>query len=201
MPLFTTQPGFVKTPIGLQVGENLYDPETETLKRTGAQKGTNAGLALRALAEASGLPLLGSASGTSTGAGGAGGYAPTVEYPDTSAATAAAFGRAKDKAGLNTRASLTALQNELAGSNLLGSGYEAATTRDIIAQGGGTLADVVREQAIRDAQGAERRASEEYQGRLTQRGQDIDAAQQAAARQQQMLQGLLSVINASGILY
>ena len=164
-------------------------------------EGTEAGQALRALAEASGLPLLGSSSGSASGAGADYGSLPPIAFPDTSAATSAAYARAKDQTGLNTRAALTALQDQLAGSQLLGSGQEAAATRDIVGRGQGGLNEVTREQAIQDVGTAERRAGQEYQGRITQRGQDINAAQQAAARQQQVLQGLLSVINSAGILY
>ncbi len=164
-------------------------------------KGTNAGLALKALAGASGLPLLGSSSGTATGVGAGVGYGAPVLMPDTSAATSAAFARAKDQTGLNTRASLTAMEDQLGASQMLGSGAEGKLTGDIIQQGQAGLNEQGREQAIQDVQTANQRANTEYQGAITQRGQNINAAQQDAARQQQALQGLLSVINSSGMLY
>ena len=46
------QPNFQSTDIGNLVGNELYNPETGGMERTGAQKGTNAGQALKALAEA-----------------------------------------------------------------------------------------------------------------------------------------------------
>ena len=189
------------SPLGPMSGESLYDPNTGAQSRTGAQRGTNAGQAFKALAESSGLPLLSMFS--ESGAGGAGGGAtvPQVSMPDTSAASAAAFGRAKDQAGQTARASLTALHNELASRNMLGSGVEGGETARIIGRAAGGANEMTREQAIQDAQAGMSRASQEYQGRIAQRGQDIDAAQAAASRRQQSLQGLLSVINSSGLLY
>jgi hypothetical protein len=181
---------------------DLYDPKTKTYQRTGAQKGTDAGEAIMALAKTTGLPLLGGSTSSGSSSGGAGGYgSPMISMPDTTAASAAAFGRAKDQAGLTSRASLTALQNELGASNMRGSGLEADATRQIIEHGAGQVNEVGREQAMNDASAANRHAEQEYQGRITQRGQDINAAQQAASRQQQVMEGLLSVINSTGLLY
>ena len=195
-------PGFTQTPIGTQVGEELFNPETGGTQRTGAQKGTDAGQALRALAEASGMPLLGSSS--SSGAGGAGGGVanlPAITMPDTSAANAAAFGRAKDQAGQTARASLTALRGEMAGRGLRGSGIEAGEVGKTIARGAAGVNEFTREQAIQDAGNAADLAKQEYQGRITQRGQDIGVAQANASRQQQQLEGLLGLIGGRGILY
>ena len=195
---------YAQTPIGNvnQASGNLYNPETDSEQFTGAQRGTNAGQALRALAEASGLPLLGSSS--SSGAGGMGGGVgslPAIAMPDTSAANAAAFGRAKDQAGQTARASLTALRNEMAGRGLRGSGIEAGEVGKTIARGAAGVNEFTREQAIQDAGNAADLAKQEYQGRITQRGQDIGVAQANASRQQQQLEGLLGLIGGRGILY
>ena len=199
-PVFGAQPQFRQTEIGSQVGESLYDPITGKMRRTGKQKGTEAGQALKALQEASGLNLLGSSNASGGGGGGVGSL-PPVAFPDTSAANAAVFGRAKDQAGQTARASLTALQNQMASRGILGSGIEGGNTARIIGEAAGGANEITREQAIQDAKAGNTRAAQEYQGRITQRGQDISAAQANAARQQQTLQGLLSVINSSGILY
>lgn len=192
------------TPIGSMFGNELYDPETGQTKRTGAQRGTDAGQAIRAFAEASGLPLLGSSSGFGGGfgaSGSGGGAIPQVSMPDTSAANAAAFGRAKDQAGQTARASLTALRNEMAGRGLRGSGIEGAEVGKTIARGAAGVNEFTREQAIQDAGNLSDQAQREYQGRITQRGQDIGMAQNAAAQQQQRLQGLLELVGGRGILY
>jgi hypothetical protein len=195
-------PGYAST-IGPRndVGQ-MFDPNTGRSSLTGKQKGTNAGEALRALQEASGLNLLGGSS--SSGVGGVGGGAaslPPVAMGDAAGASAAAFGRAKDQAGQTARASLTALHNEMAGRNMLGSGAEGGETARIVGQAAGASNEMSREQAIQDAKLGNQRAMADYQGRITQRGQDINAAQANASRQQQALEGLLSVINSSGILY
>jgi hypothetical protein len=83
---------------------------------------------------------------------------------------------------------LSGLRAQLAGRNLLGSGKEFAATSDIAQFGAGKLADQAREQAIQDALAAEQRAGREYEGRITQRGQDIGlmrAREAAAAAREQ----------------
>ena len=192
-------PNFQGGPLGNMVGNELYNPETGGFQRTGAQKGTNAGQALKALQEASGLNLLG--SGSSSGFGGAGGAGvPRISMPDTTAANAAVFARAKDQAGETARAALTGLRGEMAGRGILGSGIEGGETANIIGQAAGGVNEITREQAIQDAANQARLAGTQYQGDITQRGQDINNQQSAAARQQQMIQGLLSVLP-PGMLY
>ena len=164
-------------------------------------KGTEAGRALKALSEASGLNLLGSSSASGVGGGGGVGSLPPIAMPDTSAANTAAFGRAKDQAGQTTRASLTALRDEMAARGLRGSGIEGAEVGNTIARGAAGVNEFTREQAIQDARNLTDRASQEYQGRIVQRGQDLSAAQANAARQQQSIQGLLELIGGRGILY
>jgi len=193
-------PQYQSSRIGNQVGNELWNPETESFQRTGAQKGYNAGEALKALQEASGLNLLGSYS--SEGGGGAGGGAlPRVSMPDTSAARAAAFGRAKDQAGQTARAAITGLRGEMAGRGLLGSGIEGGETANIVGRAAGGVQEVTREQAIQDALAAGRAGEVGYQGDITQRGQDLATRQAEEARRAQAMQGLLSVINSSGMLY
>lgn len=200
MPTYQ-QPRFTPTPIGSMVGNELYDPETGGFRRTGQQRGTEAGQALRALAEASGLPLLGSDTSTGVFGSGTGGTGqPRVTMPDTSAAQAATYGRAKDRAGQEARASLTALQEMFAERGLSGSGIAASESGKAIERSRAGLGEVSREQAIQEAAQAARRGELEYQGQITQRGQDINAAQEAAARKQSVLQGLLSVLP-QGLLY
>ena len=89
----------------------------------------------------------------------------------------AAFARAKDRAGLIARGSLESLQDTLAGRGMLGSGMEQRGYADIINKGQTELSDVVRQQAIDEADRAERRADTEYSGAITQRGQNIQQGQ------------------------
>lgn len=196
--------GFSPQPVKVTPGAGYeYDPEGNIYK-TPVQKATEAGSALNALANITGLNLLGGSSSSSAsagGAGGAGGYVSPIAFPDTTAATDAVFARAKDKAALNARASLRGLTEAMASRNMLGSGVESAGMGEVVGRAGQSVGDTIREQAIQEAAARQRAAEMEYQGRITQRGQDINAAQEAAQRQQQALQGLLSVINSSGILY
>lgn len=193
-PLYPTTPTGLKDPMG-----NLIDPKTGQPMRTGAQVGQNAGEALKALQDASGLNLLGFANGSASGgAGGVG--AAHVAPPDMSGARSAAFGRAKDSAGQTARAALESLQSEMAGRGILGSGIEGGNTANIIAKAGQGVNEVSREQAIQDANAASQYGQMQYQGDITQRGQDLSAQQANLARQQQMMQGLLGVLPSS-LLY
>lgn len=179
------------------------DPNTGLKAKTPVHKATQAGEALNALAKITGMPLLGSSSGSSTGYGGGmgGTGTPAMGMPDTTGATSAAFARGKDQAGSTARAALTALQEEMAGRNMLGSGQEAMATADVINRAGAGVNELTREQAIKDATFANAKATEQYRGNITMRGQDLNAAQEAQRQQQQALQGLLSVISSGGLLY
>lgn len=180
---------------------NRYNPETDRWEYSGAQRGTNAGEALRALAESSGLPLLSMFGGSGGGPGGGAGSLPPVTMPDVEAANTAAFARAKDRAGQTGAASIKALTQQMANRGLLGSNLEAAGQGEVVGRIGAGLQEFDREKAIQDAKNISDRAMTEYQGRITQRGQDISVASAAAARQQAVLQGLLDAVGGRGILY
>ncbi len=107
---------------------------------------------------------------------------------DTSAARAAAFARAKDQAGQIARSSLDSLYNLMAASGRAGSNIEASEASNILEGTAGDLGDVVRQGAITEADEAQQEALANYQGGITQRGQDL-------ARQQ----SLLSLITARGL--
>ncbi len=165
------------------------------------------------------------AYGTSGVSGG--GYVPTLQMPDQSASSAASFAAAKDRVGKTSRASLDALRGELGASGMLGGGAEGQLTRDVIQSGAGELGQVSRDQAVKEADLAGDFAKTSYAGGITQRGQDVSAAeaqarlaqearlsdanlafqkQSAAANQQmQMLQlalsGLKGGSSASGLVY
>lgn len=174
-----------------------WDPVQGSYVMGGTAKGKNAGEALKALQDASGLNLLGSSGVSGVG----GGLPSTISMPDTSAARTAAFGRAKDQSGQTARAAIDALRGEMAGRGLLGSGIEGGRTAEIVGQAAQGSNEVSREQAIQDAANAARMGEMQYQGGITQRGQDISALEAEKARQAQAMQGLLSMVNSSGLLY
>ena len=202
-------------------------------RRSPEQKGTDLGTTLSALQKSTGLNLLGSGSASGGGYGGVtagnqvtmgGGGAPggpssTLAPVDTSAAQAAQFGRAKDQVGQETSGALAGLRSSLGGRGMLGSGAESRGTSGIINAGQQQLGDTSRQAAITGSDLANQNATTNYQGGITQRGQDIGASEAAfqggitqrgqdlaaseaaAARQQQVLQGLLSALGGGGGLY
>lgn len=108
--------------------------------------------------------------------------AATISAPDTSAAQAAIFARAKDKVGLETAGSLTALRSALAGRGLLGGGREVRGTSNVLTAGQQQLGDTTREGAIQEATRMNDFAKLGYQGAIEQRGQDITTSEGAANR-------------------
>ena len=114
---------------------------------------------------------------------------PTAEQAE--AARQAAFARAKDRTGKIARSSLDALQSAISDRGLgAGSTFEAAQTGRILGGGEAALGEFEREQAILDATEAGRLGDVQFQGDITQRGQDI-------SRQQ----SLLSLLNQAGVIY
>jgi hypothetical protein len=112
-------------------------------------------------------------------AGSGGGYnykldwIPDPQSPDFTKANTAAFGRAKDQVGRQSRAAVSSLRDELGASGMGGSGAEAAGIRDVVRAGQGELGEVRRDQAMSEAQRAADFAKLAYEGALQQRGQDI----------------------------
>ena len=110
------------------------------------------------------------------GAAGGGGYSGAAGggiAGQEDAARQAAFARAKDQAGLIGRSAVNSLQNVMGGRGLVGSSIGGQQAAGVINQGATQLGDVNREQAIQDLQNARQRASEQYQGAITQRGQNL----------------------------
>ena len=147
-----------------------------------------------------------SAGGFGAGAGGFGGAnVPRIGAPDNTAANAAVFARAKDTAGQNSRAALTALRGTMAERGMLGSGIEGGETARIVGQAAGGVGDVNREQAIQQSGQANQNMQLGYTGDINQRGQDMALEEQRRnllAQQQARAQlGLLSVFNMAGTEY
>jgi hypothetical protein len=107
---------------------------------------------------------------------------PTVQAPDTSAAQAAIFGRAKDQVGQESSGALAALRSALAARGIAGSGLEVKGTANVISKGQQQLGDTTREQAIQEATRQNDFAKLGYQGAIEQRGQDITTSEGAANR-------------------
>lgn len=101
--------------------------------------------------------------------------APHVAHVDTSAARAAAFGRAKDQVGQTSSGSIAALRSVLGGRGMLGSGAESRGAASVINAGQGQLGDVSRQGAITDAGAATREAEINQNADVAQRAQDMAA--------------------------
>lgn len=115
--------------------------------------------------------------------GGAGGA-------DVKAAEDAIMARAKDRAGLISKSAMTGLRDSMASRGLLGSGIEGEESAKIMGGAAGGLGELNREQMIQGVQGAQHAADTQFQGDITQRGQNLQA-----------LQGLLATLQASGRVY
>ena len=107
---------------------------------------------------------------------------PRVVAPDTSAAQAAVFNRAKDQVGQETTGAMTALRSALAARGLLGAGVEGKATANVLTKGQQQLGDTTREQAIQEGQRLSDFAKLGYQGDIEQRGQDITQSEGAQNR-------------------
>lgn len=134
---------------------------------------------------------------------GSGGVAPPPQVQNIdfggisgaeNAAQAAAFARAKDKAGQIGRSATNALANVFGARGLSGSGLAVNQMGGVLGEQATQLGEVNREQAIQSANIARQRASELMQAQLAQRGQDVTQRGQnieAARSQQQALLGLI----------
>ena len=118
----------------------------------------------------------GGGGGGTGGISGGSNIAP-VAMPDFTASNNAAFATAKDKAGKISRASLDSLRGELGATGNLGGGAEVQAVRDTVNENAGLLGQVSRDQAEKQAETAADFAKTGYAGNITQRGQDVSAAQ------------------------
>lgn len=93
---------------------------------------------------------------------------------DTTAAQDAAFARAKDRVGQMGAGAIAGLRASMGGRGLLGSGSEGRATADVVNRGQGELGDVIRGQAVDQADLAQKTAEDNQRAALTQRGQDLE---------------------------
>lgn len=102
---------------------------------------------------------------------------PTVQY-DTAgqqAADNAAFARAKEMAGQNAQAAVQALKGAMDSRGMTGSTVEGQALSGVVGGAGQDISQFLTNQAMQTAEGNRRRAETQYQGNITQRGQDLDA--------------------------
>lgn len=92
---------------------------------------------------------------------------------DEAGARAAAFARAKEQAGLNANAGITALKQLMAGRGLQGSSIEANAMADVVGGGQSDINDFTREQLIQDLGRSAQVSDRTYAGNVQQRGQDL----------------------------
>jgi hypothetical protein len=182
--------GYVRTPASQGGAVNAYNTAANP-----ALAGLFSSLSGGASAAGGGLFGSGSAgvSGSATGGGSSvgtngfgtsgvsgGGRLPTLQLPDQTAASNAAFATAKDRVGKIGRASLDSLRGELGATGNLGGGAEGQLTRDIIQGGAGELGQVSRDQAVKEANLSADFAKTNFAGGITQRGQDVSASEAQA---------------------
>lgn len=109
---------------------------------------------------------------------------------DEEGARNVAFARAKDTAGQTALSSLKALQDVVDSRGLNGSTIESGDTARILGQAGGSIGSATRDQLLADLTRASQISDRNYQGDISQRGQDI-AAQQS----------LYALLNSAGTVY
>lgn len=161
-----------------------------TLSGSGGTSGSTSG----STSGASGAGLPPSIAGLTSAAAGA--TLPTIAAPasaggssstahpqlapvDTSAAQAATFARAKDQVGQTASGALTGLRAALGGRGMLGSGLEERGTAAAATGAAGQLGEVSRQAAVTKAGLDNQNATTNFQGAITERGQDF-AKEEAA---------------------
>lgn len=142
---------------------------------------------------------VGTGTGTASGPVTSGSYQAGIQMPDMTAANDAAFAAAKDQVGQTSRASLDSLRGELGATGMLGGGAEAQDVRDVVNNNAEQLGQVSRNNATTNAATALDVAKTNYQGGITQRGQDIQSqeanAQLALTARNQQYQLLNTILN------
>jgi hypothetical protein len=93
------------------------------------------------------------------------------------AAKAAAFARSKDAAGRTGRAALDQLRDLYAGNNMADSGSFLQREGDIVSGAAGQVGEMNRQQLLDDINAETHAADQEFQGGITQRGQNISLTQ------------------------
>ncbi len=139
---------------------------------TPAPRPSLGGLQAAAGGSASSYPSAPASSGGGTGSAGGAGY-DEIAPVNTDAATSAEFAHAKDQVGLESSGALAGLRSALGGRGLLGGGLEERGTASAANAAAGQLGDVSRQQAMTAADLAQKNAETNFQGKVTERGQNF----------------------------
>lgn len=119
------------------------------------------------------IPQVMTGTGSQSGVTYGGGVSPQ----QSQAAVEAEFARAKDSAGQIAKSAITGLNDSMASRGLQGSGIQGEEMAKIIGGQAGGLSDLNREQAIQGLQYATHANDMQYQGDITQRGQNMGLTQ------------------------
>lgn len=105
--------------------------------------------------------------------------ARVASMPTAASTAGPAFAQAKDQVGGSLNGLMKAMGDQFSARNMAGGSAEANSVGNTLAQGNQQLADVARDQAIKttDVQNADDLA--QYNGGITERGQDIGANEAA----------------------
>lgn len=193
-PLYN-EPAPVQKKYRSDAGQNLTDEEytnwktqagqsaqqfSGNLQESLAEKQMQAEASLQAQAESRRMSAL---QGLLGGLQGGGGPLSQVDYNGSGiggaedAANSNAFARAKDMAGQTGSAALRSLHDVMGARGLAGSKTAAGPESQVINQGANQLGGVINTQLQQQLQANRQKASEIYQGGITQRGQNIQATQ------------------------
>lgn len=174
-------------------GQNLTDEEytnwkvqsgqssqefTGNLQESLAEKQMQAESDLQSQAE---TRRMGALQGLMGGLQGGGGPLAEVSYNGSGiqgaedSANSNAFARAKDMAGQTGAAALRSLHDVMGARGMNGSPHAAGPESQVINQGANQLGGVINTQLQSQLQANRQKASELYQGGITQRGQNIQA--------------------------
>jgi hypothetical protein len=161
------------TAAGVPIGSS----SSSSSSTTGTSSGSGGGSSL----PPSIAGLTAAASGAVPSTPGDGGIAPRAQIApvDTSAAEAATFNRAKDQVGETASGALTGLRSALGSRGLLGSGLEERGTAAAAVGAAKELGDVTRQSAITKANLDNQNATTNFQGQISQRGQDFQREEAA----------------------
>lgn len=117
----------------------------------------------------------GAVDGLKTAAGGSGSpatpWVPTMPAPASSSGLA--FARAKDQVGNSMLGLTNALRNQFSSRGITGSGVEGRALTQGLLGGNEQLANVATQNAITDTDTLNKQNARQYEGSITQRGQDM----------------------------
>lgn len=186
-PNLLPQQAAVDTAARAQAGDIAMNAQTEAEKAAQAAEANKEGLSEKAFQAR--LAALGSTGAFNTAPQVTGGGPSGQLSPEETAARAAAFARAKDQAGMTANSALEGLRSATNARGIAGSSIEGEGMARILGGGAGEINDYTGAQLASDLGRSSQVSDRNYQGNITQRGQDLQARQ-----------ALLALVN-SGSLY